>query len=294
MDTVEAHEAAREVPNAAMDAEAQKMFRYSAFIDIGPGAEGCEHSRDGECEDVEHFHVWCRLPNPLQHKDIRDKALAAKARKIRALRDPESDAFTIMDAELKSIEDESFRGVLIDELLQGEWAEDYIEAQRDTEELEEFQNLDQDRAEYRRLSEAEADLSEAERSDELRQLEKHMTHYLDVVRGRLVEIQRPKREAFAARTMESLIDVVRSQRIEEMATAAFIDTYNTWMWFVGTYKVDPHPTLKRPWRGAWEEIGRSDQAAPGTMLGESPEVIEALKKTYNDLSVSLQRGSAGN
>jgi hypothetical protein len=291
---IEAHEAAQEVTNAAVDAEARKLFKYSAFIDSGAGADTCEHARDGACKDTEHFHAWCRLPNPLQHKDIRDKGLAAKARKVRALRDPESDASAVMDAELGALDDEAFRSALVDELVQRDWTDDYMEAQDEVEGGAEYEHLAQDREEYARLSPIESDLSEEQQSEEFKQLRWHMTAYLEAVRMRLVEIQTPKREEFAQRSLEALIATLRAQRIEEEASRAFIDTYNVWMWYVGTYKVEKHPTLGRPFNPMWQDIGRSDRASAGTMLGESPEVIDALKVVYNDLSVGLSRGSAGN
>jgi hypothetical protein len=52
------------------------------------------------CANPDHFHAWIRLPNKFQHADIHAKALASKARRMRALRDPESDASVVMDAEI--------------------------------------------------------------------------------------------------------------------------------------------------------------------------------------------------
>jgi hypothetical protein len=66
------------------------------------------------------------------------------------------------------------------------------------------------------------------------------------------------------------------------------------MWFIGTYHVELHPTLKRPHKPMWDEIGRVDKREIGTMFAEAPEVIDALKETFNSLQLALQRGSAGN
>src|ERR1700745_988892 len=112
-------------PQAAARTTARAMFKYSEFVDLGDGAAECEHARDGRCEDIEHFHAWCRLPNPYQHEGIRKKGLAAKARKIRELKDPESDVSVILDTELASLNDETFADTLINELLASEWAEHY-------------------------------------------------------------------------------------------------------------------------------------------------------------------------
>src|SRR4051812_13441277 len=68
-----------------------QMFEFSGYVHVGPGAKECEHGEDGECDNAVHFHAWTRLPNPFQQQAIREKANAAKARKRRVLRDPESD-----------------------------------------------------------------------------------------------------------------------------------------------------------------------------------------------------------
>jgi hypothetical protein len=60
-----------------------ELFRYSSWVHIGGGAEDCEEAETGTCADPLHFHAWCRLPNQLQHADIRERALASKARRIR-------------------------------------------------------------------------------------------------------------------------------------------------------------------------------------------------------------------
>lgn len=278
----------------AVTATGKRMFRHSQFIDVGEGALECEHKRDGECADPEHFHAWCRLPNPYQHEDMRNKGLAAKARAIRALKDPEADVTVVLDAELATINDESYKDTIIDELLSREWTEDYLKAQEDVEAEDDFEHITQDREEWGRVDKANTDIPEEERSEEYKRLRSHMEKYLARIGTRLDEIQKPKREEFGDRSMESIMDLVRSKRIEELGGAAFANSFSAWQIFVGTYKVDLHPTLGRPHAPRWEDIGVRDRPAPGTMYGEAPEVIDALQRLYNNLSLSLQAGSAGN
>src|ERR1700726_392288 len=84
-------------------AEAAKMFRYSSYLHVGPGAEECGHREDGECTDPTHFHAWCRLPNKFQHRDLYTKAQAAKARRLRLLNQPDSDASEVLESELDGL-----------------------------------------------------------------------------------------------------------------------------------------------------------------------------------------------
>ena len=283
-----------EIPQAAAQVSAQKMFRYSTFVDIGEGAETCEHARDGKCDDIEHFHAWCRLPNPYQHEDIRKKAMAAKARKLRELRDPESDASVVLDEQLTRMSDEVYREQVIDDLLLSEWANDYLQAQGEVDEREEYEHVAQDREEYVRLHEAEKDLPEEEQTDEYKRLVTHLDAWASDVRERLTAIQEPKRQQFRDRSIDALVELIRSKRVEEESNRAFSETYDPWMWFVGTFKVVLHETLRRPHIPMWEQIGRKDRPDAGTMYGEAPEVIDELKRVFNDLQIALQKGSAGN
>jgi hypothetical protein len=285
---------ADEKQEPAARVSAAKMFRYSEFVDVGDGAAECEHARDGECEDPEHFHAWCRLPNPYQHSDIRAKGLAAKARRLRLLKDPDSDEAVVLDQSFAMVDDPSFTEVLIDELVGREWAEDYLEAARDLEETETFEHIEQDREEYNRLAATERTLSAEEQSADYKRLDAHIVAYSTAIRERLAEIQEPKRVELRAHEFPKLLEIVRARRVEEDGDRVFVETYNAWMWFVGTFKVERHASLGRPYLPMWSDLGTRDRPAAGTMFGEAPEVIDALAATYSALQVALQRGSAGN
>lgn len=279
---------------AAAQVSAQRMFKYSVFVDLGEGAPTCEHARDGECADIEHFHAWCRLPNPYQHEDIRKKANAAKARRLRELRDPDSDASVILDEQLATLRDETQRDAIVDELLNDEWPKNYLQTQREVDEREEWEHIAQDREEYARLHAAEGELPEEEQSDEYKRLVKHLDAYATQIRERLAEVEAPHREQLAERTVDELLTTLRIRRVDTEASNAFMAAYDPWTWFVGTFKVQLHPTLGRPHIPMWEDIGHRDRPAAGTMYGEAPEIIDELERTFTDLRLALNRGSAGN
>lgn len=273
---------------------AARIFRYSEYIDVGDGAVECEHSRDGQCEDPEHFHAWCRLPNPYQEQDIRDKAMAAKARRLRMLRDPESDASVVLESELSKLNDPAYADILVDELLTEEWAESYVQAEKEVGQREEYEHHEQDREEFLRLNAIEGDLSEEERSDEYKSLEKHVQGYLDAVRARTEELQGPKRDQFAQRPFDVLYGLVRDRRIDALGDRAFIDAYNEWMIFAGTFRPEIEGHAVKSHRPLWADIGSKLRPEPGTMYAESPEVIAALTALFNALRMSQRKGSLGN
>lgn len=280
-----------ETEAAAQRAEARKMYKWSDYLHVGPGAAECEHALDGECNEVEHFHAWCRLPNPIQHEDIRKKGLAAKARKIREYKDEESDASVTLDQQLSQINDEVFMDQLIDELLAREFGDDYISAKSDVDDQEDFEHIAQDQEEFARLGESEPDDGH---SEEYNRLKTHINSYVDAVRARLDELQKPRREELASRGPDALVQLVREKRVEEDANNAFLDVYNVWQWFIGTYKVKRHESRRRPYEQMWSEIGSPLNPQPGQMVFEDRDVINALRVVYADLSVAMQRASSGN
>lgn len=278
----------------ARKADARKLYKYSEFVDAGEGAHDCEHARDGACEDESHFHAWCRLPNAIQQEDIRKKGLAAKARTVRGYRDKEADATVVLDNELSAIDDPSFKTILADELIARDFSDDYLAAQQDVIEAADspYEHINEDRE---RLSELGGSVIPRENmTDEHRQLSDHMTAYINAVQDRLKEIQAPKLEELTGRDVAALVKLVRARRVDEDGDRAFIDTYNRWMWFVGTFQVDLHPKLKRPHIPMWHEIGSSDKAVAGSMFSEAPEVLDAIRNTFNGLQLAFSQGSSGN
>lgn len=237
-----------EQPPLAERSDPGSLLKFASTVHIGPGAEDCEHrdrekqTRDGAgCEDPEHYHLYLRIPNQFQHSDIREKALAAKARRRRQLEDPETDSAVVLEADIDAIrrEGEGLRDTLIDELLAKDWLQDYLEAQADVKERDEFAHIDADRERWNTLDAMDAEERPHEEYDEL---VKHITAFEDAVEEARKELQRPRREALEGREFEELLGLIREQRIDAESQAAFMETYSKWMWYVGTLK----PSATRP------------------------------------------------
>lgn len=265
-----------------------QLFKYSSHVHVGPGAEDCPHGTDGLCEEVDHFHAFCRLPNQFQHSDIRQRALAAKARRLRQLKDPEADSFQILEVEMETLQHEGDKQALVDELVNVEWYKDHLEALRELEEPEggkddgepsEWATVDADRERLKQILAMDPD----GRPDEERQeIERHLAKYDEAVEERRKAIQKPRREALERLEMPELVDLVRKQRIDAEANAAFMEAYSKWEWFSGTTK----PTLSKTREKAFASIEDLEQA--------DVEVITALREAFNELESSLQRGATGN
>jgi hypothetical protein len=272
----------------------RQMFRYSTWVHVGPGAVDCEAINEqagtNECSNPLHFHAWCRLPNQFQHREIREKALAAKARKTRLLRDPESDAYAILEDSLDQV---ARRGddaipLLVEELVSREWWADYLESARDVQEREEGQDGDGEplrpfahvEHDQRRHSELEAMPEEERPGDEFDELGRHLGRYAEALKQRQEEIVQPKRDALTDKGVNGLVDLVRDQRVNAAGTEEFMHTYSTWSWLVGTLR---RPGGKTIW-----------PADPQTLVNVAPEVLDEIRVAFEDLEQTQQRGLEGN
>lgn len=290
----EAERDTRRIEAPAVNAAALTMFRFSGYVHVGPGAETCEKEGEG-CVDPAHFHAWCRLPNKFQQRDLTDKGMAAKARMLRRLRDPESDAAAVMGSEVALLRASGDLNTMIDDLLRTDWSTDYLKALEEVELLDEFATVDADRERYQELVEiGEALRPEDEQTDEFRELTRHVGRYLAETKKQLAAIQEPKRIALSSLGREGVIEQLREKRIAQLGDNAFAHAHAEWTWFVGTLDVERHPATGRPHRRAWQTVGSIERPEEGAMWSAPPEVIEAVEAAFHALEVSLQRGVAGN
>ena len=171
------------------------LFQWSDYVHVGRGAEDCEHGQDGLCKDPEHFHAWVCLPNTFQIRDITDKARASKARKVRSLRDTDSDAHEVIEGD------------------------------------ERFEHHDQDREELQRLlalPEDEQDKTEVER------LQADMLAYSEAMQTVIDRENEAEEKRLRAMPADDVVELERRARVEEIGVEAYLHTYYTWCIYVGT------------------------------------------------------------
>lgn len=278
-------------PEGQTTKSTKDIFRYSGYVHAGPGAEECEDRLNGSCGSPHHFHAFIRLPNQLQHQDIREKALAAKARRIRVLRDPEADASAVLEGDLYEIERTGDVDAIVEELVQKNWWRDHMTAMNEVEDTEEFATMPKDRERY---AELEALPEDKRPEDEWRDLLKRITAFGDKVEARRKELQEPQREALKGKSMGDLITILRDDRINAEASAIFMQTYNRWEWYVGTWRVpkadeEQVAAIERgelgpkPTERYWPNIEAMEES--------EPEVIEAVNTAFTELERTNQGAS---
>lgn len=272
-----------DAPVAEAEKTREQRFRWSAWVHYGDGALECDHKLDGRCGESDHFHAWIRLPNPFQHRDIQEKAAAAKARRLRALREDDSDARVTLELQLDLMRES--RSVLIEEIVDKDFPDDYTQAIREVDALEDetwepdpesdeeqappklYAHIDQDREELARQRELDDEQRDA---GEFERLQSTVAAYDAAVQDALKAIQDPRREALHARPMDELLEIVRRERIEALGVEAYLHTYNTWQMYVCT--------LKR--EGAQERVWPSIEAMK---YQESSEVIFEVSGAFQEL-----------
>jgi hypothetical protein len=255
-----------------------ELFKWSGYVHVGAGAEDCPQRTTGACVDPTHFHAWVCLPNTFQIRDIVDKARAAKARKRRALRDPESDVHAVLEDELDELRREHY-DELVDALARGSIDKRLPEIVRELQEDERFEHYAQDAEEYRRQSALPEDQRDAE---EWERLQADMVAYSDALQKAVDEEIERERERLRALPPDDVVEEERRARIDSIGTEVYLHTYYTWVMFVGARQPsDSVFSSKRKF------------AAPEDLKSAPPEVVTALRDKIKELeSATTERGEA--
>lgn len=257
--------------------DSSQLFEFSRYVHIGPAADQCPDGENGKCDNNLHVHLWIRLPNPFQHASIREKAQAAKARRLRLLRDEDSDARIVIEGALEDAISGEDRESLIEEIANKEFMQDHLKAMRNVMEDEEFKTVEDDQERARALQAMDS----AERPhEEYEELQSHLAKFNERVTSERDKLQAPLRESVAEKSIEELADLVRKDRIQADAQVAFNDSYSKWEWFVGTLKPrDPDKGLPVD-----RHFSSIDQLA-----AMPPEVYNALDYHFTQIEAAQGR-----
>lgn len=250
------------------------LFKYSDYVHVGAGAAECEHATDGQCKDSGHFHAWICLPNTLQHGDMQDKARAAKARRKLAMRDPESDAYAVLEAELSDLL-EGDREEVVGMLADFKTREEIPEIVSSLNAEERFEDYGQHREEWRRLSEQSEEARDAEEWDRLNKI---VDEYSDALREAITTAEETQAHAIRGMGEEDLREALRKRRIAGESESVSRKVFYTWMAFVCTRKAHRHDDRYFPDMNALK-------SAP-------PEAMDVIDSTMDGLERRLTRGEA--
>lgn len=259
---------------------AEELFQWSMYVHVGGGAAECEHGEDGKCKDPRHFHAWVCLPNTFQIRDIGDKAQAAKARKKRALRDPESDSYAVMEDSLADLRRDRMDEV-IDGAAKANVTKRLAEIVEDVRKDERFEHQDQDAEELKRLER----LPEEDRDpEEYECLQAQVTEYTRRLQEAIDQQEAREREVLA-NDPDHALEIEREARIETISREVWWHTYYTWAMYVGTRVpvTDGFPTQRK-------------FKQPEDLKNAPPEVVTALREALRQLDerTTVRSDAAGN
>lgn len=257
-----------------------QMFEFSSYVHVGPGAAECEDGENGACQNAAHFHAWIRLPNQFQVSSLREKADAASARKLRVLRDPESDSRAILDGELDELVRVADHDALVEAVANGDFLKDHMAAMNTvrTDEERGFETIEDDRERLRALEQLPA---EERPQEEFEELQKHVAAYVDAVNEERQNIQRPLREALAQKSDEELVEEIRETRIQGVAREASEEAYALWQWYICTLRPKSPEKPGYPQERVYASVDHLKAAAP--------EVIAALRVGFQEIEAAAGR-----
>lgn len=270
---------------AQAERSTEALFRWSIYVDVGEGADVCE-KRLGGCEDQKHFHAWVCLPNSFQIDDIREKSRAAKARKIKALKDAgdpatgrePSDSFVVLEGQLEEMAEGDMKAVH-PEIADRNVQRDFSLIVAELYERPEFEDYEQDLEELRRLGSVPDD----ERPEGVyEQLQESVLAF-----SAAFDLEIKERKAREIATLERLsdadvIDIVRKDRIKQAGEDAFIACYYLWMTFIGTRVPD---ASLFPQTRSFEKVQQ--------LRGAAPQVALALRKAIRELEDAFNKKAGG-
>lgn len=231
--------------------------------------------------DEEGVKAHISLPNQFQFEDIRRRALAAKARRARQLRDPETDAFIVLDDDMDRLRRNGNKADLIEEIVRSDWWRDHTEAVHDVREQEQYAHVADDEA---RMVVLEA-MEESERpEDEYNELRRTLEAYDEAITKAREERQAPRREALDKLDIDALVEKVRDLRIEAEGDAVFNMTFTKHQLASCTAEVsDMGKSLTSRFFDSVEAVENAD-----------PVTIDTLTRAYTELERQFGRGLVGN
>ena len=258
----------------------QDIHRWAKHVHVGDGATDCPDN-GAACEDPRHLHIWLRLPNPFVRDDIRERAMAARARALRQLRDPDSSTAEVLEGELEDLRYDAERAgdteKLLDRVVDKDWGERHLRAMRDASVEEDFQHIEADRERFAELDDMDAGERPAEEHAEL---DKHIRDYGKRVEELVKESEKPVRESLANHSVDELVEILRDEFRTAEGNRAFYDTWLRQCLLTGSYR--PAAGNERPTQPAFDQV--SDLAEL------TPEEANALRAVFVDLESAFHQG----
>jgi hypothetical protein len=280
-------------PPIAESASPDRIFRFSTWIHVGAGAEECPGIELGEdeqvakvtCDNPAHFHAWLRLPNRFQHRDIREKSVAARATMQMTLRREESSSRILVEDDIEELRLHGDLETMIDDLVEPDWGTDFMKAMTEVSDEEDFEHIDAHRERYNALVDAQLALPQDERSEEFVSLDAHITRFKKEIEERCKAIQEPRRQALRDLGLEGVLDQTRELKFKNLAESEFTHTYRKWRAYIGTLARKPASAIEPQQRMF---------ASVDDFEGAPSEVIEAVEGTMTELEMALGNAATGN
>lgn len=210
----------------------EALFDRGAYVYFNAEPDGTVVVRkDGE-EQPEDMRIWVRPASPLQREMVVREAQAARARAMVTARDEDSREWITIRGFIAALTMDG----LVEYVMDLDEATRLSEARRDVLKEKEWEDFNALRDAMRQFEE-----SGAERDDpEWASLMKRDQAFGDQVADRADELRADAREAFKLMPRPDLEKRAFEKRLDQAGSAAFMDSYETWMLYYACRDDDDH------------------------------------------------------
>jgi hypothetical protein len=214
-----------------------------------------------------------RIPNKFERAQIQEHAMAARALRIRQLKDVDSRAYLAVESRLEGYEegdDDAMREMLVNRELRTAAAKaqlkiEYADHEKNPE-WREFANIAKLQSTYQRMLADGTDNGE-----EFEALQAILVDYANALESEVDELLMPIRAATAALDREGLLAETRKVLLRDDADEHFVMAHSKYEIWFGTKKLDDDSKF---YFASIEELENTEEA-----------VIELLEQQFNSLSV---------
>ena len=180
------------------------------------------------------LRCWIRLPNSFEHREIQQKGLASRARKLRECRTAGSDAEAMVDQAMTVYEDMTDEE-LVNYLLEYHRRDKLFEASLIVEEDDKYEQIDYVKDEYD-LKIRQGDVE----SEEFKTLESILVEYADALTKEVESLISPFKGKYDQFSTQEMLNKIRKSVVMNMINDEFTNVYAQWQIFYGTRKKFDH------------------------------------------------------
>jgi hypothetical protein len=192
------------------------------------------------------LRVHIRLPNQFQRGTMKEEADAARARRLRQLRDSDSTAALAIESQMDQLyadmADDELRNVLLGKAQPLATARAQVDIEhadhRSQPDLKQYHGIERQQMTYDRLLRAGG-----QETEEFKAVEELLMDYALVLQDRVSDLLEPLKLKLQNVDRDGLLADIRKAIMRESCDSAFMRAYSQWQVYFGTRDFEDHEKL---------------------------------------------------